>query len=122
MPFITEKGGFISNKQTLISLKSIIQDNILYLASPKDFNDPFDCRINSNFSLLSPEEGEEYKQTPFGLFFSAGTEFDIYKNKIYAGISLNYHMVFFKDAKEEIGAYTKNGNYFNLLCSLMINY
>lgn len=40
--------------------KAILKNNTLYLASPKDFNDPFDCRINSNFSLLDTKEEEEY--------------------------------------------------------------
>ena len=36
--------------------KKILTDCQLYLASPKDFNDPFDCRIVSNFYLLDNEE------------------------------------------------------------------
>lgn len=32
----------------------------LYLASPKDFNDPFDCRIPVNFLLLSEKDKKEY--------------------------------------------------------------
>ena len=40
--------------------KVILLKNQLYLASPSDFNDPFDCRINANFSLLSPKESNEY--------------------------------------------------------------
>lgn len=40
--------------------RKILIDNELYLASPKDFNDPFDCRINHNFLALTPKEEEEY--------------------------------------------------------------
>ncbi len=40
--------------------RSILKDNMLYLASPNDFNDPFDCRINANFALLSSKEEDEY--------------------------------------------------------------
>jgi hypothetical protein len=40
--------------------KKILQNNEIYLSSPKDFNDPFDCRISSNFSLLTPKEQNDY--------------------------------------------------------------
>lgn len=40
--------------------RNILLDNQLYLASPKDFNDPFDCRINQNFKLLSEQEEKDY--------------------------------------------------------------
>jgi len=34
----------------------IIKDNELYLSSPKDLNDPFDCKIISDFNLLLTDE------------------------------------------------------------------
>ncbi len=34
--------------------------NEIYLASPKDFNDPFDCRITPNLKSLTKEEEEQY--------------------------------------------------------------
>lgn len=40
--------------------KKLLTDNIMYLASPRDFNDPFDCRINKNFSLLTDQERDKY--------------------------------------------------------------
>ena len=40
--------------------KKILQENEIYLAAPKDFNDQFDCRISSNFSLLTPKEQNDY--------------------------------------------------------------
>ena len=40
--------------------KRMLTDNELYLTSPKKFNDPFDCRISQNFSLLSKEEEDKY--------------------------------------------------------------
>ena len=30
------------------------------MASARDFNDPFDCRIPQNFLLLSPQEKDKY--------------------------------------------------------------
>ena len=40
--------------------KNILLYNELFMASPKDFNDPFDCRIPPNFVGLSKREQEEY--------------------------------------------------------------
>jgi len=40
--------------------KKMLINNELYLASPKSFNDPFDCRIGQNFSLLSRKESDKY--------------------------------------------------------------
>lgn len=36
--------------------QNILTKNQLYLASPSDFNDPIDCRIGNNFSLLNTNE------------------------------------------------------------------
>lgn len=41
--------------------KSVLLKNQIYFTSPRDFNDPFDCRIPNNFSLLNTTEKiEEY--------------------------------------------------------------
>ena len=40
--------------------KNVLLYNELYLASPKDFNDPFDCRIPPNFINLSETEKNDY--------------------------------------------------------------
>lgn len=42
------------------SHKNLLLYNELYLASPKDFNDPFDCRISPNFIDLTKEEKYSY--------------------------------------------------------------
>lgn len=36
--------------------KRILENNELYLSSPKNFNDPFDCRIEENFYSLNNDE------------------------------------------------------------------
>jgi len=36
--------------------KAVIKNNELFMTSPKDFNDPFDCRIPINYSLLNTPE------------------------------------------------------------------
>lgn len=41
--------------------KSILLNNEVYMSPPKDFNDPFDCRIPKNFTLLdSPQKISRY--------------------------------------------------------------
>jgi len=40
--------------------KRLLVNNEIYLSSPKDFNDPFDCRITENYNLFTPEEEENY--------------------------------------------------------------
>jgi len=42
------------------SHKNLLLYNELYLASPKDFNDPFDCRIAPNFIDLTKKEKNDY--------------------------------------------------------------
>ena len=36
--------------------KNVLRKNELYMSSPKDLNDPFDCRIPTNFTLLNTQE------------------------------------------------------------------
>ena len=40
--------------------KNVLKKNELFLASPISFDDPFDCRIPPNFSLLDENEKENY--------------------------------------------------------------
>jgi hypothetical protein len=40
--------------------KNILLHNELYLPSPKEINDPFDCRIPRNFITLTEEERDKY--------------------------------------------------------------
>ncbi len=36
--------------------RNVLLNQELYISSPKDFNDPFDCRITKNFDLLDTDE------------------------------------------------------------------
>ncbi|WP_426582672.1 DUF2971 domain-containing protein [Mucilaginibacter sp. R-33] len=46
---------------TDINHQNMLRNNELYLSSPADFNDPFDCRIPENFYLLdTPAKIDEY--------------------------------------------------------------
>lgn len=41
--------------------KRVLTHNEIYLSSPNDFNDPFDCQVQTNFNLLkNKEEIEKY--------------------------------------------------------------
>lgn len=40
--------------------RRILLKNEIYFASPKSFNDPFDCRIDYNFSSLTGTEKQDY--------------------------------------------------------------
>lgn len=40
--------------------QNILVSNQLFLASPKDFNDPFDCGITPNYKLLNEKDEDEY--------------------------------------------------------------
>lgn len=43
--------------------KRILTENEIYLASPQDFNDPFDCGITHDLTLMDESEREEYKKS-----------------------------------------------------------
>jgi hypothetical protein len=36
--------------------KKMLKENELFFASPRSFNDPFDCKIPVNFSILNTNE------------------------------------------------------------------
>lgn len=40
--------------------RRIIRNNEIYFASPKDFNDPFDCRISPDITQLNNEEVKKF--------------------------------------------------------------
>lgn len=40
--------------------RRIIEENEIYFASPKDFNDPFDCRIAPDITQLNDEETKKF--------------------------------------------------------------
>lgn len=46
----------------MIITKGLLTHNEIYFASPKDFNDPFDCRITERYIGRSEEELKKYKR------------------------------------------------------------
>lgn len=50
-----------NNEKATQNHQAALKENKLYLASPSGFNDPFDCRIPSNYLLINtPEKIEKY--------------------------------------------------------------
>jgi len=74
--------------------RNVLLKNQLFLASPKDFNDPFDCRIPTNFHLLdSPEKIKQYADEYTIRQFKALTE---------AGIDIEKHFKTTEDKLKDI--------------------
>ena len=65
--------------------KELIKENVLFLTSPKYFNDPFDCRIPDNiYSLNTDEKIKEYVELSINkLIHSTLEESSIRKKKFY---------------------------------------
>ena len=42
--------------------KGLLTHNEIYFSSPKDFNDPYDCRITERFTNRTKEELHNYKE------------------------------------------------------------
>jgi hypothetical protein len=86
--------------------KRLIFQGELYIASPKDFNDPFDCRITQNFSLLdSDEKINKYIRKLVDLnrdrLYNNGENVSQYEKRVYQ--RLKY---FSKEEQEKWNAYT----------------
>lgn len=97
--------------------KDILLKNQVYLSSPIDFNDPFDCKIPKNFLLIdSPEKIEKYVNDVFerqkSFFLANG--FNIENEKIEYAKSLTNIQKFQKE-KEEI-EFPMIDNHYGVLC------
>ncbi|NCN26147.1 outer membrane beta-barrel protein [bacterium] len=66
--------------------------------------------------------GSVSNSTAFGTAFGGGLEFDVYRNQLFLGMDLRYHLVFWTDSSEIIGAIDRRGHYFTILGSLTYNY
>ncbi len=56
--------------------KNVLRKNELYFSSPKDLNDPFDCRITQNLDLLNTSE----KEKQYVDYFMKHTKDFLFKN------------------------------------------
>jgi len=66
--------------------------------------------------------GAIYGSTNFGFHVGTGAEFDIYKNKVFAGVDLRYYSMFWSDANLLIGNLGRLGSYFTFLGSISYSY
>lgn len=80
--------------------------------------------VTTNGQTLANQftEGAVNTGTGVGVNFGAGMEFDVYKKKLYLGLDMRYHMLFWSDADVLIGKLDRRGNAFSILGSLTYNY
>lgn len=60
--------------------------------------------------------------TGVGVNFGGGAEFDVYKKKIFLGLDLRYHLMFWSDGNTFVGQLDRQGDYFSILGSASYNY
>ena len=97
--------------------KDILLKNQVYLSSPIEFNDPFDCKIPKNFLLINtPEKVEKYVNDVFerqNSYFVANG-FDIENEKLEYTKSLENIQKFQKE-REEL-EFPMIDNHYGVLC------
>lgn len=58
----------------------------------------------------------------FGLTFGGGMEFDVYRKRVFLGLDLRYHAVFWSNAQEFFGELGRTGHYITVLGTVAYNY
>lgn len=105
--------------------KNLLTDFELYLASPKDFNDPFDCKIPTNYKLLNDQERikfvdelvERHKQS----LLQKGIDPEIEKKRLHYKISdidkfqKDYELISFEENDKRYGVLSFATNWDNIL-------
>lgn len=72
--------------------------------------------------------GAVITDTAFGFDFGGGMEFDVYRQTIYVGIDLRYHVAFWSDSNENFGLSSgdnelaRSGNYISVKGTVTYNY
>lgn len=66
--------------------------------------------------------GSVNSSTAFGTAFGGGIEFDVYRNRLFLGLDLRYHLIFWTDSSDIIGSIDRRGHYVSILGSLTYNY
>ncbi len=81
----------------------------------------------STFGLDSSVR-EKYKDSAvinsraLGVFAGGGIEFDVYRKKLYLGLDLRYHLLYWSDASNFVGTTSRRGNQISILGSASYNY
>ncbi|MEZ4815645.1 MAG: outer membrane beta-barrel protein [Bdellovibrionota bacterium] len=66
--------------------------------------------------------GSVVSTTAFGASIGGGFEFDVYKNTVFLGLDVRYHILFWPDADTLVGSLGRDGNYFTVLGMVSYNY
>ncbi|MBS1985086.1 MAG: outer membrane beta-barrel protein [Bdellovibrionales bacterium] len=66
--------------------------------------------------------GAVNSSTGVGINFGGGMEFDVYRRKLFLGLDLRYHMLFWSDADVLFGTLNRKGNALSILGTLTYNY
>ncbi|HVJ63969.1 MAG TPA: hypothetical protein VM901_01805 [Bdellovibrionota bacterium] len=68
------------------------------------------------------QEGAIFGSTNFGINFGGGAEFDVYKNRVFAGLDIRYYMMFWSDAQVLMKNLGRQGSYISILGSISYAY
>lgn len=66
--------------------------------------------------------GAVLNSTAMGVNFGGGVEFDVYRKKVYLGVDIRYHLLFWSDADTLIGTLDRRGNYISVLGTASYSY
>ena len=76
--------------------------------------------------VVAGADAEPASTSSFGGFIGGGSEFNIYRKRIYLGVDLRYHLVFFPDEEEtyngQLAPGTNAGDYFTGLLTITYNF
>lgn len=94
--------------------KNILLHNEIYLASPKDFNDPFDCRIPMNFQNMSEikmthEEKQAELSKHYGIFSGSAKWNGILLWSHYANNHQGFCVGFKEEKLRHFGGFVRTG-------------
>ena len=62
------------------------------------------------------------RTTAFGFNLGGGLEFDVYKRRLFMGVDLRYHTVFWPDATVAVGEIDRSGNFVTILGTATYSY
>jgi len=78
--------------------------------------------------ITDPAVADKFRQgavistTAYGANFGGGFEFDVYRNKLFLGLDLRFHVIYWPDASTLVGQLGRSGDYFTVLGQLSYNY
>jgi hypothetical protein len=67
-------------------------------------------------------QGGVKSNSAFGFNLGGGFEFDVYKRRLYLGLDVRYHVLFWSNAEEFFGTLSRGGNFVSILGAATYNY